>query len=66
MTYNKGANGAGNRAIEAFDKAQRKQLTCGIFYPINIINKYYIICMNEQESNLLSFLIELIQSMYNQ
>ena len=41
MTYNIGANGAGNRAIVAFDKAQRKHLKiiCGIFYPINIKNR---------------------------
>jgi hypothetical protein len=41
MTYNIGANGAGDRAIVAFDKAQRKHLKiiCGIFDPVNIKNR---------------------------
>ena len=40
MTYNIGANGAGDRAIQAFDKVQRKHLRhiCGKHYPDIISN----------------------------
>ena len=38
MKYDVWANGAGNRAIEAFDKAKKSPIViCGIFYPDTIM-----------------------------